>query len=199
MSIDAQIHLSARAQQAFRDQYHTQVEALRQEIAIYESLRCGLKKQKIQPYTAIRYAGVILADIQTVADALAVTICQRVVFRALPDELGGDPVSASAGQCALSVWRYRRTAPRRLRAPIAPDGAMRRVSAQRATTAIPACPRQPSGRRDLSAPVATRCRTASSPLAAVPGSPRRVSRRLCTPRGRRPTSWTDGPSGGTGA
>jgi len=40
-SVDEQSQLPVRAQQAFRDQYDSQIEELRQEIADYDSLRSG--------------------------------------------------------------------------------------------------------------------------------------------------------------
>lgn len=108
--------LHPRAQQALRDQYESQIEELRAELAEYEALRrgevmvieldslddlpdalirartaagltqealahrLGLKKQQIQRYEATSYAGVSLARLQSVADALDVDISERVVL-----------------------------------------------------------------------------------------------------------------------
>lgn len=48
------------------------------------AVRLGLKKQQIQRYEAGRYAGVGLDRLQKVADALGVTIHERIVFPTHP-------------------------------------------------------------------------------------------------------------------
>jgi ribosome-binding protein aMBF1 (putative translation factor) len=58
--------------------------------------RLGLKKQQVQRYEATRYAGVSLARIQAVAEALGLTIREQVIFSVVPAKEGtdpGDPVS----------------------------------------------------------------------------------------------------------
>jgi HTH-type transcriptional regulator/antitoxin HigA len=47
--------------------------------------RLGLKKQQVQRYEASRYAGVSLARLQAVADALGVEIRERVVLPVSPN------------------------------------------------------------------------------------------------------------------
>lgn len=126
--------LHPRAQQAFRDQYDSQIEELRAQLAEYEALRrgevglleldslralpealirartaaglsqaalaarLGVKKQQVQRWEATRYAGVDVDRLQTVADALGVTIREQVV---LPVAAGRDSepgVPSRAGQ-----------------------------------------------------------------------------------------------------
>ena len=119
--------LHPRAQQALRDQYESQLEELRADLADYESLRrgevtvleldsldalpdalirartagglsqedlagrLGLKKQQVQRYEATRYAGVSLARVQAVAEALGLTIHEQIRFPATSGERGADP------------------------------------------------------------------------------------------------------------
>lgn len=111
---EANANLSPRIQQAMKDQYESEAEILRAQLAEYEALRdghiavlelsslaelpdalirariaagptqkklaarLGLKEQQIQRYEATRYAGASLTRIQAVADALGVTIQERV-------------------------------------------------------------------------------------------------------------------------
>ena len=108
--------LSERGRQALHDQYESQLDELRADLAAYEALRqgdvavleldslaalpdaliqaraaagisqqalaqrLGLRKQQIQRYEATRYAGVSWERLQAVADALGVTIQERVLL-----------------------------------------------------------------------------------------------------------------------
>ncbi len=56
--------------------------------------RLGLKKQQVQRYEATRYAGVSLERLQSVVDALGVTIREQVVLPAPT----GDPSTVAASQ-----------------------------------------------------------------------------------------------------
>jgi ribosome-binding protein aMBF1 (putative translation factor) len=123
--------LPPRAQQAFRDQYGSQIEELRAQLAEYEALRrgevellelsslnelpealirartaaklsqvalaerLGVKKQQIQRWETTRYAGVDLARLQAVADALGVRIREQVM---LPAATGESEVLSPAEQ-----------------------------------------------------------------------------------------------------
>ncbi len=108
--------LQPRARKALRDQYESQIEELREQLAEYDALRdgritvldveslaelpealirariavgltqralaerLGLKEQQIQRYEATRYAGVSFDRLNAVADAMGVSVQERILL-----------------------------------------------------------------------------------------------------------------------
>lgn len=133
--------VSERARRALREQFESQADDLRNQVAEYEALRdgrvdvieldslralpdalirartaagisqealatrLGLRKQQIQRYEATRYTGVGVGRLQAVADALGVTITERVVLPLAAGRSRIEKQAPAASDSAASALR----------------------------------------------------------------------------------------------